>query len=395
MCDWMKNHTLQGFKNYKRNSNITNEKVVKMTCLILIITSILIVLAADDAVTLENRIYEGMEKIHGLSNDPPISMMIYGNSDFSGIPLENIISEYKKKTDFKKVNTILKVKKNFLKFVNKSLNTITIEEYLNNELKKFKEEIKNDINEMDLKHLTQQKEIIQKFKCFENYPLNFDDIIPDNLTMNEKNILKNNLEYIFFENLNENRCGIVISGIDKETMKSSYSQFELILNTDKNVLYEDMSEEIDIKGSKIKIFAQDQTIKGFLNGIDDELQDEISKNLTIYIEKALTQLLIAIKEKKAFCSEECKKIENEIDNIKRNSLAQYYFEDNLKNIKIDNINKISEELDGMSKEELIQMSKTLINMTRLKQIINSERETVGNNVITFVLSLKKGIEKFY
>ena len=41
------------------------------------------------------------------------------------------------------------------------------------------------------------------------------------------------------------------------------------------------------------------------------------------------------------------------------------------------------------------MSKTLINMTRLKQIINSERETVGNNVITFVLSLKKGIEKFY
>ena len=137
----MKNHTLQGFKNYKRNSNITNEKVVKMTCLILIITSILIVLAADDAVTLENRIYEGMEKIHGLSNDPPISMMIYGNSDFSGIPLENIISEYKKKTDFKKVNTILKVKKNFLKFVNKSLNTITIEEYLNNELKKFKEEI--------------------------------------------------------------------------------------------------------------------------------------------------------------------------------------------------------------------------------------------------------------
>ena len=110
MSDWMKNHTLQGFKNYKRNSNITNEKVVKMTCLILIITSILIVLAADDAVTLENRIYEGMEKIHGLSNDPPISMMIYGNSDFSGIPLENIISEYKKKTDFKKVNTILKEK---------------------------------------------------------------------------------------------------------------------------------------------------------------------------------------------------------------------------------------------------------------------------------------------
>ena len=85
----------------------------------------------------------------------------------------------------------------------------------------------------------------------------------------------------------------------------------------------------------------------------------------------------------------------EINIIKRNSLVKYDFEDNLKNIQIDNINKISEELEGMSKEELVKMSKTLINMTRLKQIINSERETVGGNVITFVLSLKRGTEKFY
>jgi hypothetical protein len=49
---------------------------------VLIITSILIVLAADDAVTLENRIFEGMEKIYALSNDPPISVMIYGNSQY-------------------------------------------------------------------------------------------------------------------------------------------------------------------------------------------------------------------------------------------------------------------------------------------------------------------------
>ena len=48
----------------------------------------------------------------------------------------------------------------------------------------------------------------------------------------------------------------------------------------------------------------------------------------------------------------------------------------------------------MSKEELVKLSKTLIDITRFKQIINSERETVGGNVTTFVLSLNKGIEKF-
>lgn len=150
------------------------KKVEKMTCLVLIITSILIVLAADDAVTLENRIYEGMEKIHGLSNDPPIAMMIYGNSDFCGIPPENIISEFKKKTDFKKINTVLKVKDEFLKFTNETLQVETVEEYLERELEKFKEEIKDNLNEIDLKQLTKQKERIYKFKCFEGYILDFE-----------------------------------------------------------------------------------------------------------------------------------------------------------------------------------------------------------------------------
>ena len=41
------------------------------------------------------------------------------------------------------------------------------------------------------------------------------------------------------------------------------------------------------------------------------------------------------------------------------------------------------------------MSKTLIDITRLKQIISSERETVGGNVTLLVLSLKNGTEKIY
>lgn len=275
-----------------------------MTCLVLIITSVLIILAADDAVTLENRIYQGIEKIYELSNDPPISVMIYGNSDFCEIPLENIISEFKKKTDFKKINTVLKVKKEFLNFNNNILQVETVENYLKKELKKFKEEINDNLNEMDIHHLTKQKERIQKFKCFEKYQLDFEDVLPKNLTSNEIEILKNNLEHIFFENLNEKRSGIVISGIDKQSMKSSYTQFEMILNTANNVIFENMSEEIDVSGSKIKIFAQNQVIESFLNGIDEELQDEITNNLPNYIEKTLDYLLKIMKEKRILSKNE-------------------------------------------------------------------------------------------
>ncbi len=69
-------------------------------------------------------------------------------------------------------------------------------------------------------------------------------------------LLNNNLEYAFFENLNDNRSGIVISGIDKKTMKGLYIQFEMILNTKEKVIFEDIDEDINVNGSKIKIFAQ-------------------------------------------------------------------------------------------------------------------------------------------
>ena len=64
-------------------------------------------------------------------------------------------------------------------------------------------------------------------------------------------------------------------------------------------------------------------------------------------------------------------------------------------MKIENMKQITEEIDGMPKEELIEMAKTLIHITRLKKIMNSEPETVGKNVTVLSLSLKKGIEKFY
>ena len=55
---------------------------------------------------------------------------------------------------------------------------------------------------------------------------------------------------------------------------------------------------------------------------------------------------------------------------------------------------MNEELNGMSKKELIEMNQSLINLTKFKRILNSEMTTVGGDVKTIVLSLKEGIEKF-
>ena len=53
------------------------------------------------------------------------------------------------------------------------------------------------------------------------------------------------------------------------------------------------------------------------------------------------------------------------------------------------------KLKSCPKNELINISRILINMTRLKRIFTSNRVTVDGDVLSYVLSLKEGIEKFY
>lgn len=47
--------------------------------------------------------YEGMQKIYKLSDIHPAQMMINGNMEFENIPMETIINEFIRNTDFEKL----------------------------------------------------------------------------------------------------------------------------------------------------------------------------------------------------------------------------------------------------------------------------------------------------
>lgn len=59
------------------------------------------------------------------------------------------------------------------------------------------------------------------------------------------------------------------------------------------------------------------------------------------------------------------------------------------------MDNILNEIEIMPQEEIMKMTETLINLTRLKRILSSEHVTVDGKVKHFVVSLKNGIEKFY
>ena len=157
-----------------------------MSCIICVFTPEKTVISEDSAVSSDTRTYTGAEKTAILSHDPPITMSCYGNSDFDDMPLENIISEYIKKTDFKTVNTVGKVKKDFLEYVHNVMPKQSIKEYLNKKLLSFKKDIAN-LDENDLKYYSLISYEKTTLHLFEEYEFDFSDIIPDNFKADEKN----------------------------------------------------------------------------------------------------------------------------------------------------------------------------------------------------------------
>ncbi len=83
-----------------------------MTSEILIMNNENIIMGADSAVTIGNRkTHTGANKLFGLSDEPPMAMMIFGAATFGSISLESLIKDYKKQTNFKELDNILKIKK--------------------------------------------------------------------------------------------------------------------------------------------------------------------------------------------------------------------------------------------------------------------------------------------
>ncbi|MDB9822859.1 hypothetical protein OAC89_04085, partial [Deltaproteobacteria bacterium] len=81
-----------------------------MTAEIAILNTSSVALASDSAVTGDTiagqKIYNTASKMFRLSNHHPVGIMIYGNSNFMGIPWETIIKIFRKKLNDKNISTL-------------------------------------------------------------------------------------------------------------------------------------------------------------------------------------------------------------------------------------------------------------------------------------------------
>ncbi len=365
-----------------------------MSCIINIFTADKQIVSADSAVSSESRTYAGVEKIIPLSNDPPIVLSYYGNADFEGIPIANIVSEFKKNTDFSKVNTVVKVKESLLEFIHDKLKRRSLDEFINENLCIFKESL-DQLNSFDLKYYSQNEfdeEILPKF---EKYNFDFKYVGASVLSDIELEVFNKNMNNLFLSELSNDVSGIVISGINKNTMKNSYTAFEMICNNHDDVVISNVFEELNFSECKIRVFAQNDVIKGFFNGIDNITFEELEDYLVCNFNEAFDKTLEIIKKYVDNSEIRFEDIISEIEMVKINFISDELLKNKLHDIERKNMRIILKEIEIMPKIELINISRILINMTRLKRIFTSNRVTVDGNVLSYVLSLKEGIEKFY
>lgn len=118
-----------------------------MTAEVLIMRQSGIIFAADKAVTTpNNKSYTTSRKIFNLDDHFPVAMMINGCTEFEKILISDLIGEFKKENNFKKIGDIEEIKNKFIEFLEKNTEYTTKEEYFNEKIEAFKDELREEIS---------------------------------------------------------------------------------------------------------------------------------------------------------------------------------------------------------------------------------------------------------
>ncbi len=348
-----------------------------MTSEILIMNNENIIMGADSAVTIGNRkTHTGANKLFGLSDEPPMAMMIFGAATFGSISLESLIKDYKKQTDFEELDDILKIKKSFIEYLKNIPYKISDFEY---KFTLFKENLLKKLNydsmENIIKYLDNYKdeEILPFLENNSFLDVEFEDIA--NILGNvDIDILKKYLTVM----LVDSSSGVVIAGFNMNEFRPSYIYFDLITKYKNEIIISDSESYINSEENLIVPFAQDDVTDTFISGINNEFIDFLKYCIYNYNDEYSNEIIEFLIEKG--CAD-IKSIEKQLGDIKKiNKKNTEEFMEKIKNYKEINGDYVSEGVKDVSTDVLVTIAENLIESTSLKRKLDSNLDSVGGDI---------------
>lgn len=379
-----------------------------------------IALATDSAVTIgkKDKIHNNTTKLFMLSQYHPVGIMVYGSSEFMGVPWEIVIREFGKELRNRSYPTLRGYVKEFIKYLSdnslddNSYERYYIKYYVNEFLKDFKSKVKENMNRITLNkyyELTKEelnniyKETINEYGIFQNNELDnlpldhkqyidkvygieiskiIDKVLDVSVASSETlfNIKEMCILIFCKKDFSRKYSGIVIAGFgDKDIFPKLFS-YEIEGKINSFVKYREVENvEITYKYNFAIIpFAQSDVIQIFLRGISSSYYNILND---------------------AFKKEIIEEIKNGSEYEASNQLIQYL---NTKWTKITSIiNNYSSEKyanpilklgPSLQIDELAFMAESFVNLTSFRSQIamDSDMLTVGGPTDVAVISKSDG-----
>lgn len=398
-----------------------------------------VALAADSAVSLvtgpaENpqKIFTSVNKIFGLSGIHTVSLMIYNNASFLGIPWEPIITRFGESLGPSPLPTLADYAERFLSFLKSEQELITADiekQYFSSVIYtyylSFRQifqqnaleiiRVQGVISEDQIGDIVAEKinEVYTKITRAESVPgvdqslINdlstaYDDIttraiaevleqlpIPDPARAQLKEI-----PFLLFgkfagplDPVSQNFSGMVIAGFGEKEIFPSLVTYAIEGRLSGALKYKEIeNKKITLEtGAYVIPFAQREMVDIFMSGIDPRLTDALVESLSEIFHEYPQAIIDSI--------------ETMNDAEKSNLKTQFQPKSDelvvristyMNNYRASNVVPIINVVISLPKTELAAMAESLVNLTSLKRKVSLQAETVGGPVDVAVISKRDG-----
>lgn len=402
-----------------------------MTAQIGILNKSGIALATDSAVTIQSdkglKAYDTVNKLFTLSKFEPVAIMIYGNAEFSGIPWETIIKEFREKLWDQKYQTLEEYAKEFIDFVrsgyivndDERLNyframlaskLVQIRKSMNKEVKQVIE-YGSEISETKILEILADK-VSSEARKISSYPYikSATPKVRESLKPDILNLLGQLLNEIFekipinaslrtvFENFSfaflfrsrftSHFSGIVIAGFGSNQKFPSLRSYKIDFGLNGYLKYES-ENPIDIgveNTATIVPFAQSEMVHEFMTGIHPQMSEFLESFTKEILAELPSRFVASIAGIRKEAIEPIK--EGLVDTCKK--LSDQFWEKLREYQTTLHSNPIVNTVAILPKDEIAIMAEALVNITSFKRRMSLDVETVGGEIDVAVISRGDG-----
>lgn len=402
-----------------------------MTAEVVIMNKLGMSLAADSAITSGRdgvqKVYNTANKLFSLSSNHPVGIMIYGAASFMEVPWDIIIKSYRDYLGARKFPDLTCYMEDFIAFLcndarfkNKDVEEIIVYRTFSDALKRIVKKVEAMVNEWEASgkevgahkvNIWLEEAIKNDINLYEKKQDNFLDIDYQTFQIEFKNVIDEIKEafitYDIPEKLDEllyklayemiikdyfsvGSTGFVIAGYGEEEIFPHLLNYRLEGFVFGQLKHKKLKEKVisytaDKQNgtASITAFAQREMIDSFMGGIEPDMEDAIfgiiDKVLSDYHQQIQRHLDIS------FTKNQVSQLET-MGNALYESIA-----DTVEEYKQNHyILPLLGVVRSLPKEELAEMTETLVNLTSFKRRVTRATESVGPPVDVAVITKGDG-----